>query len=236
MLQSIQEPKYRAFGDIDWPDVSTKPGVAHAEEVFLLVQNSAVAQDQRSDAALIVKRLNQLMINIRERDQEIKGWTSLIYSLMPVQLSGVGRITAGGKLQERKDRARLDTAVVLLAYSEETPQWLRESARSIRDFADIQIEDDDEGASLSVDRAVSGLRLLSKLSAVFQSRPFVYPSAGDSLTIELITKKGRLTIIHDARGNQLIQTTPAGVSSATYSSDDADFNAIRDTMQDFYSA
>jgi hypothetical protein len=238
MLRSTPELEYRVVGGIDWPEVATKPGVAPAE-TLLWVQNSAVARLQWSDTALLIRRLNELMRNIRESRAETRGWTSLLHSLIPLQLSGLDRITSREGLGERQKRGRLATALVLLACSEETPQWLREAARSIRDFAESRSDEgdeDDEGASLSVDRAISGLRLLSNLAGAFEGRPFVYPSPGDSLTIESITKKGRLTIIHDAHGNQLITSTLAGVSSARYASDAAGVNAMRDPMRDFYGA
>jgi hypothetical protein len=237
MLQSIREPKYRTAEDIDWAAVSTKPGITSAEDIFLAPRNSATGRDHWGDAALIIRRLNQLMGSIREIGPEIKGWATFMhYALTPVKVSDVVRVTVGEELKERKKRGRLGTVVVLLAYSEKAPQWLGEAARDIRDFTENQKENGYGDVSLSVDRALSGIRLLATLSDAFQGQPFVYPSPGDSLTIELITKKGRLTIIHDARGNQLIQSTSVGASSASYPSDEAGFDAIRGVVQDFYRA
>jgi hypothetical protein len=119
----------------------------------------------------------------------------------------------GTDLRGGRARARLEALLLLLSCHESNSDWFDQVAGQIGSFTEWSWQETEP--SLSEERAIAGLHLLSQLHEVFPRQPFVYPSPNDSLTMELIGKKGRMTIILDAEGIQIIQAT-ASISGSTY--------------------
>ena len=118
MLQLIQEPKRGGFEAIEWPGASTKAGIAPTDEIPLSGTEQCIGAEPPERCRLIIRRLNEIMSNIRERSPETRRGEKFALSLTPVQLSGLSPITAGYDLRETKERRQLDAVAVLLTCSE----------------------------------------------------------------------------------------------------------------------
>ncbi len=117
------------------------------------------------------------------------------------------------------------TMRALLALSPDTPSWLNQALETV-----TQRSGDEQ--PLSVRRAYTGALLLHGISSLLREPPFVYPSPGDTLTIDLLRDRSRFTIIHDGSFNQIISITSTGLESEMLPVDE--ITALRDAIQVFY--